>query len=183
MKPTEEDEKILDWLNSNATRMCNRYPDSSFLCQKNIFWQVMKFCANVDQENYNFIPQTWLLGDSQELEKFQEYKDAHPEDVFIAKPYIGSQGDNVYLFQQLSDLPYSISEKQVVAQRYIKRPLLKNDYKFDSSIYIVVTGFNPIQAYICDEGLAKFCTVPYEAPERSNFKKAFMHLTNHIINM
>ena len=71
----------------------------------------------------------------------------------------------------------------MIAQRYIKTPLLKNGYKFDLSIYIVVIGFNPIQAYICDEGLAKFCTAPYEAPERSNFKKAYMHLTNHIINM
>ena len=39
-----------------------------------------------------------------------------------------------------------------------------------------------IQAYVCDEGLARFCTVPYEAPTKSNFKKAYMHLTNYSVN-
>lgn len=39
-----------------------------------------------------------------------------------------------------------------------------------------------MQAYICDEGLARFCTVKYEAPTKSNFKKTYMHLTNYSIN-
>jgi len=39
-----------------------------------------------------------------------------------------------------------------------------------------------MQAYICDEGLARFCTTKYEKPTKENFKKAFMHLTNYSIN-
>jgi hypothetical protein len=41
---------------------------------------------------------------------------------------------------------------------------------------------DPIQAYVCDEGLARFCTSPYEAPTKANFKKSYMHLTNYSIN-
>lgn len=39
-----------------------------------------------------------------------------------------------------------------------------------------------MKAYICDEGLARFCTTKYEQPTRLNFKKSFMHLTNYSIN-
>jgi len=67
-------------------------------------------------------------------------------------------------------------------QRYLSKPLLLDGIKFDLRVYVVVMGFNPIQAYICDEGLARFCTARYEAPTKSNFKKAFMHLTNYSIN-
>ena len=60
--------------------------------------------------------------------------------------------------------------------------MLIDGIKFDLRIYIVVTGFNPIQAFIYDEGMARFCTAPYQRPTKHNFKKAFMHLTNYSIN-
>ena len=41
---------------------------------------------------------------------------------------------------------------------------------------------DPIQAFVCDEGLARFCTAEYEKPKKENFKKAYMHLTNYSIN-
>jgi len=54
--------------------------------------------------------------------------------------------------------------------------------KFDLRIYVVVIGHEDTKAYICDEGLARFCTAPYEKPKRENFKKAYMHLTNYSLN-
>lgn len=64
-------------------------------------------------------------------------------------------------------------------------------FKFDLRIYVMITRSDPIQAFICDEGLARFCTVSallltsqvkYEKPTRENFKNFFMHLTNYSIN-
>jgi len=37
-------------------------------------------------------------------------------------------------------------------------------------------------AFLCDEGLARFCTEDYEAPNESNLKKYYMHLTNYSLN-
>ena len=50
-------------------------------------------------------------------------------------------------------------EKELVVQRYLDKPLLMDGIKFDLRIYVVVVGIDPIQAFIYDEGLARFCTV------------------------
>ena len=51
-------------------------------------------------------------------------------------------------------------------------------------IYVVVTGFEDgnVHAFIADEGLARFCTEPYEQPTNENFHKFYMHLTNYSLN-
>ena len=63
------------------------------------------------------------------------------------------------MFKQLRDLPFTLENKEIIVQRYIDKPLLIEGIKFDMRVYVVVLGFNPIQAFLCDEGLARFCTV------------------------
>jgi len=70
-------------------------------------------------------------------------------------------------------LPYALENRDIIVQRYLSKPLLLDGIKFDLRVYVVVMGFNPIQAYICDEGLARFCTV--SAPESSNQPKLESH--------
>jgi hypothetical protein len=82
----------------------------------------------------------------------------------------------------LKDLSYGLEGKEITVQRYLAKPLLLDGIKFDLRVYVVVTGVNPLEAFVCDEGLARFCTSKYEAPAKSNFKKAFMHLTNYSVN-
>lgn len=59
----------------------------------------------------------------------------------------------------MRDLPYALEGREIVVQRYLSKPLLLDGIKFDLRVYVVVIGFNPIKAFICDEGLARFCTV------------------------
>ena len=59
------------------------------------------------------------------------------------------------------------------------------DYKFDLRLYVAVTSFEPLRAYIYDEGLARFSTVKYtndHADQPSHLSNPFMHLTNYSIN-
>jgi len=72
----------------------------------------------------------------------------------------------------------------MVAQRYIEKPLLIDDLKFDLRIYVVLTGMhdNNMKAYMADEGLARFCTMKYQKPDQDNMKQTFMHLTNFSLN-
>ena len=36
----------------------------------------------------------------------------------------------------------------VVLQKYLKEPMLLKGYKFDMRIYVVVTSFNPLEAFL-----------------------------------
>jgi len=47
---------------------------------------------------------------------------------------------------------------------------------------VLLKGFSPIDAYICSEGLARFCTADYKAPTKENLKNLYMHLTNFSLN-
>ena len=52
----------------------------------------------------------------------------------------------------------------MVVQKYIDNPLLLNGLKFDMRIYVIATGFQDgdVHAFVADEGIARFCTEPYE---------------------
>jgi hypothetical protein len=61
----------------------------------------------------------------------------------------------------LDELPFGTKELDgMVVQQYIDNPLLVEGFKFDLRIYVIVMGINEgeMQAYIADEGLARFCT-------------------------
>ena len=47
----------------------------------------------------------------------------------------------------------------MVVQRYIHNPLLVDGFKFDLRVYVIVIGTSPLTAFVCEEGLARFCTV------------------------
>ena len=49
-------------------------------------------------------------------------------------------------------------------------------------MYVLVTGINPLRAYIFHEGLARFATEEYMSPLGSNLNNLCMHLTNYAIN-
>jgi tubulin polyglutamylase TTLL6/13 len=69
-----------------------------------------------------------------------------------------------------------------VAQRYLHKPYLIENLKFDLRIYVLVTGLNPLRAFIYKEGLARFATEKYHSPMGSNLNNLCMHLTNYAIN-
>ena len=54
--------------------------------------------------------------------------------------------------------------------------------KFDLRIYVLIKSYEPIEAYICNEGFARFCTQDYKQPTKDNMKNLFMHLTNYSLN-
>lgn len=151
--------EVFDWINSGSTKMANRYPDIKLLAHKEIFASAMKFCQEMDPDAFNFVPPTFQLPSVRDEARFAEYQQRNPNATYIAKPQVGAQGDSICLFKQLRELPFLLNNKEIVVQRYIDKPLLLDGIKFDLRVYVVVTGFNPVQAFIYDEGLARFCTV------------------------
>lgn len=104
--------------------------------------------------------------------------------TYICKPDQGCEGMGITLVQRYADLPFhAIAESsQYVVQEYLGNPFLIDQLKFDLRLYVLVTSVDPLRCHLCKEGLVRFCTAPYEAPEKGNLRKAYAHLTNYGLN-
>lgn len=74
-------------------------------------------------------------------------------------------------------------QKFVMVQAYLPRPLLMDGRKFDLRIYVLVTSTHPtLRLFIYRQGLVRFATEQYAAPDESNVSKRRMFLTNYAVN-
>lgn len=64
-----------------------------------------------------------------------------------------------------------------VVQEYIEHPLLINHRKLDLRLYVAVTSYDPLVAYLHKDGLARFAAQSYEGG--SNVDHRYGHLTNY----
>lgn len=69
-----------------------------------------------------------------------------------------------------------------MVQRYLHKPFLIDNLKFDLRIYILLCGVDPLRVYFYKEGLCRLATCEYRPPQQSNLDNLFMHLTNYAIN-
>jgi hypothetical protein len=125
----------------------------------------MKIGSSINPEVFNIIPGHFTFPEDEAA--FRDYHRAHPGSIYIAKPVASSEGNSISLFKDLSEIPSLLSHSMVV-QRYIHNPLLVDGLKFDLRVYVVLVSTqgeeggcmgNKISAYVCEEGLARFCTV------------------------
>lgn len=108
------------------------------------------------------------------------------------KPASKAQGQGIFLVNKLaqlkrwsteSKLPFqngSFRESYVIS-RYVEDPLLVGGKKFDLRMYVLVTNYRPLKAWIYELGFGRFCIEKYsnDANERDNL---FIHLTNVAIS-
>ncbi|CAL1301072.1 unnamed protein product [Larinioides sclopetarius] len=98
-----------------------------------------------------------------------------------------AQGVGIFLINKLSQLkrwsrdstsfnPAVVKEYYVIS-RYIDKPLLIGGRKFDLRIYVLVTSFRPLKAYIYRLGFCRFCHVKYSGNIKE-LDNMFVHLTN-----
>ncbi|BFG01848.1 probable tubulin polyglutamylase TTLL1 [Drosophila madeirensis] len=131
----------------------------------------------------DIVPMTFVLPTDYNL--FVEEFHKNPASTWIVKPCSKSQGNGIFLVNKLSKLKKYAQEAQhlypllsrniSVISRYIDNPLLIGGKKFDLRLFVLVTTFNPLKAYLYNEGFCRFCTERYDHTDISN---VFMHLTN-----
>ena len=135
--------------------------------------------------DYNFFPKTWLLPAefSDFIRQFNVPSKVNPKQkknpVFIAKPEASCQGRGIFLSRSLDDFD---PQEHYVVQKYLTKPFLIDDLKFDLRIYVLVSGISPMRIWIYKEGLCRMATEPYVTPNGANLDNLFMHLTNYAIN-
>jgi tubulin polyglutamylase TTLL11 len=79
------------------------------------------------------------------------------------------------LIKRFHDLPRNAHHNEYLVQRYVENPLVINNKKFDIRLYVVIKGVDPIEAYVCDEGLARFCTVSDPASSSREVGNSSLH--------
>ena len=141
----------------------------------------MNILYDFNPAQFEVVPPSWEL--PLEKEQWQQYAEATPNATFISKPQRGCGGEGICLFNQLFQIPAHL-RNDIVVQRYIADPLVVDSKKFDLRVYVVVIGINEdnMQAFVADEGLARFCTESYQQPSSENMRNASMHLTNYSLN-
>jgi hypothetical protein len=85
----------------------------------------------------------------------------YPNQTFICKPSRGRGGEGITLARKFSDLPKNAFTHEYLIQRYVENPLLIQNKKFDVRLYVVIKGVDRIEGYMCEEGIARFCTVSF----------------------
>lgn len=88
-----------------------------------------------------------------------------------------SQGKGIFLTRKLEEIP-----EKCVVQRYLHKPYLIDDLKFDLRVYVLILGCDPLRLFVHKEGLVRLATEPYIPPTGSNLEDICMHLTNYAIN-
>ncbi|XP_069382159.1 probable tubulin polyglutamylase TTLL9 isoform X2 [Paralichthys olivaceus] len=134
----------------------------------------------------DFFPSTFALPSEYHL--FVEEFKRSTGSTWIMKPVAKSQGKGIFLFRKLKDImdwkkDGTRSEEQkdaaqvesYVAQRYIENPYLINGRKFDLRIYILVTSYVPLKAWLYRDGFARFSSTRFSL---RSIDDKYMHLTN-----
>ena len=128
----------------------------------------------------DLVPDTFMLPSDYSI--FVEEFRRHPNTTWIMKPSGAAQGRGIFLVTKLSQLKRwskdaKTQAKSYVISRYLDRPFLIGGKKFDLRLYVLVTSFRPLKAYMSRLGFCRFCTVKYDA-STSSYDDMFIHLTN-----
>jgi len=186
MVPTLGNDYVIQWSGPNIKdavyqsmtewQRINHFPGSTELTRKDRLWHhFAEMARNYGKRCFDFVPETYVLP-----EQFDEFLTCYQRTrcTWIVKPNSSSRGRGIFILQDLSELPV---DETVVVSRYIMNPLLIQGLKFDLRVYVLVTSFDPLKAYIYREGLTRFASAPYST-QTDHMQDAFRHLTNYSIN-
>ncbi|KAJ8358315.1 hypothetical protein AAFF_G00014670 [Aldrovandia affinis] len=109
--------------------------------------------------------------------------------TWIMKPAAHSQGRGIFLFRRLKDVTDWRRERgradeprdeaapveSYVAQRYIEDPYLISGRKFDLRVYVLVTSYRPLKAWLYRDGFARFSGTRFSL---GSIRDQYAHLTN-----
>ncbi|XP_053309213.1 probable tubulin polyglutamylase TTLL9 isoform X2 [Spea bombifrons] len=174
-------------------RICH-YRNHYELTRKNYMVKNLKrFRKHLERESgrpeaakCDFFPKTFDLPSEYHL--FVEEFRRSPGITWIMKPVARSQGRGIFLFRKLKDImdwkkdaarsdetKDEIPVENYVAQRYIENPYLIGGRKFDLRVYVLVTSYVPLRAWLYRDGFARFSNTRFTL---SSIDDQYIHLTN-----
>ena len=157
----------------------NHYAGMYCISHKNHLAKNLKRMHRHFPSEYEFSPKSWIL--PYELSDFKNQFTKKKAKTFIVKPVACCQGKGIFLTRNYEDIKIR-SNEQLIVQRYLHKPYLIDNLKFDLRIYVFLYGVDPLRVFVHREGLARFATEEYTGPFNNNLDNLYMHLTNYAIN-
>ena len=184
-------------------QVINHFPGMINIARKTRLAQNLEAMRKAFPTQYNFSPQTYALPKDLTALRSQHFfldKGRTSKHVWIMKPDGGAKGKGIFLTRDLSEIQNAIARSncQYVAQRYIARPMLIDNKKFDLRLYVLITSCDPLRVYLFRDGLCRLCTVDFVKPvdddaaaggrgtkassKAAHLKDRCAHLTNYSVN-
>jgi tubulin polyglutamylase TTLL4 len=120
-------------------------------------------------EDWSYMPHTYIL--PAEKDQLRKVMRRAKGSFWIVKPPNLFCGMGIKVINDFKDVP--VKKGQLCVQRYLKKPLLINNLKFDLRVYVLVTSVEPLRIYLYEEGLARPAAVTLLAPQ---IKLLFQHV-------
>ena len=158
----------------------SRFFKTSGLTRKDLLKKsLQRFCSGSERK---VMPLTFSLPKEYNafaaaFSSLQRITGLNETNIWIMKPIGMSRGRGITLFNDIGKVSYS---RPVVIQKYLTNPFLFDGYKFDLRLYVLVTSFNPLEAFLYKEGFARFGTCKFSA-KANLLQDNKIHLTNSSI--
>lgn len=142
-----------------AGQVVSRIAGMHYFSQKCGFTRLMTLGKRLFPSHFAFYPPSWNL--PEDFASMQKELSGST-GALIVKPDDGAQGDGIFLatsFDNLMSHLRSVSlQTPMMVQRYLAQPLLLEGLKFDLRVYVFIASIEPLEVWVCREGLARFCT-------------------------
>ena len=161
----------------------NHFPSTYQIGLKDNMYKHIKAYKRLFPKLYDFVPDTYILPN--DAETFENIYKKNKRALWIVKPVNMSRGRGVHLLKDQDELKnlikksYDENEIPDLLSRYLDKPHIINNKKYDLRIYVLVTSFSPLRFYIYYNGLVRFATEDYQ---KGNFDNVYIHITNYSIN-
>jgi len=166
-------DKMVNFIKSlTPSQKYNHFPKTFQLGRKDNLWKNFKKFNRKYPLHYNYHPQAFII--PEELSEFKHFSKTNPSFAWIIKPQASSRGRGIRLLTSNEDIP-----KECLICRYIEKPHLINNKKYDLRIYVLITSFTPLKIFLFKDGLVRFASEEYTKGNKENI---FIHLTNYAVN-
>ena len=164
----------------------SRFQNTSCLTRKDYLKKnIERNCSSMasrQQSSWDIMPLTFVLPNQYTLfvsafSSIQKTCQNKSSNIWIMKPVGLSRGRGITLINDIGKVSYSLP---TVIQQYVMNPLLFQGFKFDLRLYVLVTSFSPLEAFIYREGFARFGTRKFSS-HAATLDDLQIHLTNSSI--
>ena len=156
----------------------NHLPGTFNIGRKDRLWKnYQRLRLKFGKEEFSFLPRTFLLpSESKLLRRVWERRGCRAK--WIVKPPALARGTGIKVVNKWSQIP---KMRPLIVQKYVARPHLINNTKYDLRIYVLLTSLCPLRIFLYDEGLVRFASNAYSA-DNASLSDVYTHLTNYSIN-